>query len=69
MKDVGMRIRIEPELRDQFVSLCRDNDTPAAQVLRAFMREFVKSNSLKNLNKPKNRQIDEKIIIRKQALD
>ena len=36
-----MRIRVEPELREQFVNLCRDNDVPAAQVLRSFMREYV----------------------------
>lgn len=45
MKDAGMRIRVEPELRDQFVNLCKENDVPAAQVLRSFMREFVQSNS------------------------
>ncbi len=45
MKDAGMRIRVEPELREKFVNLCRDNDVPAAQVLRSFMREFVQTNS------------------------
>jgi hypothetical protein len=44
MKDAGMRIRVEPELRDKFVNLCRDNDVPAAQVLRSFMREYVQGN-------------------------
>ena len=48
MKDAGMRIRVEPELRDKFVNLCRDNDVPAAQVLRSFMREFVKKNNEKS---------------------
>ena len=47
MKDAGMRIRIEPELREEFVELCRKNDVPAAQVLRAFMRDFIKTNSSK----------------------
>lgn len=41
MKDVGMRIRVEPQLREVFVRLCREKDVPAAQVLRAFMRDFV----------------------------
>ena len=44
MKDAGMRIRVEPELRDKFVTLCRYNDVPAAQVLRSFMREYVQGN-------------------------
>ena len=46
MKDAGMRIRVEPELRDQFVNLCRDNDVPAAQVLRSFMREYIQTNTI-----------------------
>lgn len=41
MKNAGMRIRVEPELREEFVRLCRHKDIPAAQVLRAFMRNFV----------------------------
>ena len=45
MKDAGMRIRVEPELREQFVNLCRVNDVPAAQVLRSFMREYIQSNT------------------------
>ncbi|PUE30834.1 hypothetical protein B9Z35_07220 [Limnohabitans sp. Jir61] len=51
MKDAGMRIRVEPELREEFVELCRKNDVPAAQVLRAFMRDFIKTNS------PKRKQL------------
>ena len=65
MKDVGMRIRIEPELRDQFVSLCRNNDIPAAQVLRSFMREFVKSNTLTSPQKKSKQFSTEKLIARK----
>jgi hypothetical protein len=41
MKDVGLRIRIEKELRDRFIEACRRKDVPAAQVLRGFMRGFV----------------------------
>jgi hypothetical protein len=41
MKDVGLRIRIQRELRDQFLEACRAQDKPAAQVLREFMREYV----------------------------
>jgi hypothetical protein len=45
MKDVGMRIRVEPELREQFISLCHEHNVPAAQVLRSFMRDFVQGGS------------------------
>jgi len=41
MKDVGLRIRVEKDLRDRFVEACRRKDVPAAQVLRGFMRGFV----------------------------
>jgi antitoxin component of RelBE/YafQ-DinJ toxin-antitoxin module len=40
-KDSGLRIRIERPLREAFLEACRTQDMPAAQVLRAFMREFV----------------------------
>lgn len=41
MKDVGLRIRIDRELREQFLKVCQDEDKPAAQVLREFMRYYV----------------------------
>lgn len=41
MKDVGLRIRVQRELRDAFVAACRSQDKPAAQVLREFMREYI----------------------------
>lgn len=36
-----MRIRIDPELHSDFLTTCRKQDKPAAQVLREFMREYV----------------------------
>ena len=41
MKDSGLRIRIEKELREKFLETCRQQDRPAAQVLREFMREYI----------------------------
>jgi hypothetical protein len=41
MKDVGLRIRVQRELREQFLEVCRAQDKPAAQVLREFMRGYV----------------------------
>jgi hypothetical protein len=41
MKDAGMRIRVEVELREDFTRVCRDKDIPAARVLREFMKSFV----------------------------
>ncbi|MDZ7914360.1 MAG: hypothetical protein U5O16_21380 [Rhodococcus sp. (in: high G+C Gram-positive bacteria)] len=40
IKDSGMRIRVEKDLRDAFVRACRAQDRAAADVLRDFMRTF-----------------------------
>lgn len=40
-KDAGLRIRIDRDLRESFVAACREQDKPAAQVLREFMRDYV----------------------------
>lgn len=42
MKDVGFRIRIDRDLREQFLKVCRAQDKPAAQVIRDFMRAYVR---------------------------
>ena len=44
MKTAGLRIRVEPSLRDLFVKACQANDLSAAQVLRAYMRRYVAKN-------------------------
>ncbi len=41
MKDAGMRIRVEHELRDAFLAACQQMDVPAAQVLRQHMKAVV----------------------------
>jgi len=41
MKDAGLRIRVQRELREKFLEVCRAQDKPAAQVLREFMRKYV----------------------------
>ena len=42
MKDVGLRIRVQRDLREQFLAACQAEDKPAAQVLREFMRAYVR---------------------------
>ena len=41
IKDAGLRLRVEKDLRQEFVEACRASGKPAAQVLREFMRDFV----------------------------
>lgn len=41
-KDVGLRIRVEKDLRDAFTQACRAQNLVAADVLREYMREFAR---------------------------
>jgi len=41
-KDTGLRIRVDRQLRQDFIEACRAQDKPAAQVLREFMRDYVR---------------------------
>lgn len=43
-KDAGLRLRVERELREEFVDACRAEGRSAAQVLRDFMRVYVTRN-------------------------
>lgn len=47
-KDAGFRIRVERDLRNQFIEVCRAQDRPAAQVVRDFMRQYIKDNAVAN---------------------
>lgn len=39
--EAGLRIRVDDALRRDFIVTCKNQDTTAAQVLRAFMRSYV----------------------------
>jgi hypothetical protein len=41
IKDAGLRLRVERELRQEFVATCRAEGRAAAEVLRDYMREYV----------------------------
>ena len=47
-KDAGYRIRVERDLRDKFIEMCRAKDRPAAQVIRDFMRLYIEENEAAN---------------------
>lgn len=44
LKDAGMRIRVEKDLREAFVKACGAQGRVAADVLREFMRSFAERN-------------------------
>lgn len=41
MNGSGLRIRVDDALRQEFIEACRSHDQTAAQVLRAYMRDFI----------------------------
>lgn len=41
-KDAVFTVKLEPELRDEFVAEAATIDRPAAQLVREFMRDFIK---------------------------
>lgn len=57
MKDSALRIRIQRDLHDRFLKVCRSQDKPAAQVLREFMRDYVEEHGL--VKKAKRRATNE----------
>ena len=40
-KEVQMSIKMEPELRDQFMAAAADHHRPAAQIIRDLMRLYI----------------------------
>ena len=47
-KNAGLRIRIDRDLREKFLKFCREQDRPAAQVIREFMRVYVRDHEAVN---------------------
>ena len=43
-KTAALRIRIEPDLHQEFLATCKAQDVPASQVLREFMKQYVSAN-------------------------
>lgn len=52
MAENGLRIRIDDDLRTEFIQACRDEDQTAAQVLRAYMRQYVEAKRLPISGRP-----------------
>ncbi len=40
-KSANYRIRVEPDLHQEFLDACKSEDRPAAQVIREFMKGYV----------------------------
>jgi predicted DNA-binding protein len=47
-KDTQMSIKMEPELRDQFMAVAASRHRPAAQIVRELMRFYIAQNETPN---------------------
>ncbi len=47
-KDVQMSIKMEPELREQFMAAAARRDRPAAQIIRELMRFYIEQQAIPN---------------------
>lgn len=50
-KETAFTIRVEPELKDAFVLAAKGQDMTASQLIRAFMRDYVKKHGQADLFK------------------
>lgn len=59
-KDVGLRIRVDRDLREAFVEACRSQDVAASEILREFMRTYTQQTNTQvgQLSLPLNRESD-----------
>lgn len=45
-----MNFRLDQDLRDKFVAICKKNDTTASQELRKFVKSCIKDDEAVNTN-------------------
>jgi hypothetical protein len=62
MKAAGLRIRIEPELRDAFMATCHRKDMAAAQVIRSFIKDYVQQHQEAEASFIKSRKLSTKAV-------
>lgn len=47
--EVQYPIRVDKDLKDHFISICKNNESTAAQELRKFMKDYIKKNQQQDL--------------------
>lgn len=48
-KEIAFTIRVEPALKDAFLSAAQSQDRTASQLVRDFMRDYVKKHGQRDL--------------------
>lgn len=51
MSEVQYPIRVDKLLKDTFISVCKENESTAAQELRKFMKDYIKKNQQQDMFK------------------
>lgn len=49
MAEPVIRFRVDAQIKKSFEEACKSNDITASQVLRKFIKEYIKKNGQKNL--------------------
>lgn len=52
MAEAGLRIRVDDDLRREFIETCKSEDLTASQVLRAYMRSYIQLHAIDGQNEP-----------------
>lgn len=47
--EVQYPIRVDKDLKDHFISVCKTNESTAAQELRKFMKDYIKKSNQQDL--------------------
>ncbi|WP_328598458.1 antitoxin VbhA family protein [Pseudomonas syringae] len=66
-KETTMSFRVEPDLRSEFHHAVESDHIPAAQVLRAFMRDYVKQHEARRSIDPAERKRREDAVAYSRA--
>lgn len=66
-KETTMSFRVEPDLRDSFHDAAKYDHIPAAQVLRTFMRDYVKRQEARRAIDPAERKRREDAVAYSRA--
>lgn len=48
-KEIAFTIRVEPDLKDAFVAAAKSQDRTASQLVRDYMRDYVKKHGQRDL--------------------
>lgn len=57
-EETSIRVRVSQSLHSKFLFACKMNDQTASQLIRAFMRDYIKENGLQVSDKPSSAKIE-----------